>query len=136
MHAGGICKSGPVRAPNKTSREPAHNERTTVFWGALAEGAHAEEKNHRGTEGTEKGGDLCLRASVPLWFCGSVVLWFNRLDRNVVLLGPPSLPEQFKQLFYTGLIVEPLSQLLGSYRVRSLFLRLCKSYVLPSVSVF
>ena len=77
-----------------------------------------------------------ISASVPLWFFGSVVLWFNRLDRNVVLLGPPSLPEQFKQLFYTGQIVEPLSQLLGSYRVRSLFLRLCKSYVLPSVSVF
>ena len=32
------------------------------FGGALAESARAEEKKHRGTEGTEKGCDLCLRA--------------------------------------------------------------------------
>ena len=55
-------------APNQTSREPVNNERRTVFWGSLAESARAEEKNHRGTEGTEKGCDLCLRA-----LCASVV---------------------------------------------------------------
>ena len=38
------------------------------FWGSLAERARAEEKEHRGTEGTEKGYDLCLRA-----LCASVV---------------------------------------------------------------
>ena len=32
-----------------------------VFSGSLAESARAEEKNHKGTEGTEKGCDLCLR---------------------------------------------------------------------------
>ena len=49
------------------------------FWGALAESARVEEKNHRGTEGTEKGGDLCLRAR-----CASVV---QTSDKNVVLRG-------------------------------------------------
>ena len=39
-----------------------------VFWGSLAQSARAEEKNHRGTEGTEKECDLCLRA-----LCASVV---------------------------------------------------------------
>ena len=32
-----------------------------VFLGSLAESACAEEKKHRGTEGTEKGCDLFLR---------------------------------------------------------------------------
>ena len=39
-----------------------------LFFGvSLAERARAEEKNHRGTEGTEKGCALCLR------LCASVV---------------------------------------------------------------
>ena len=46
-----------------------------LFWGALAESARAEGKNHRGTEGTEKACDLCLRALsgsnvlTEKWFC-------------------------------------------------------------------
>ena len=39
-----------------------------LFLVSLAERARAEEKNHRGTEGTEKVCDLCLRA-----LCASVV---------------------------------------------------------------
>ena len=50
-----------------------------VFWGSLAESARAEEKNHRGTEGTEKG---ATSASVP-----AVPPWFKRPDKNVVLRG-------------------------------------------------
>ena len=40
-------------------------------WG-LPESARAEEKNHRGTEGTEKGCDLCLcvlNVLTKTWFC-------------------------------------------------------------------
>ena len=55
-----------------------NNERTTGFLGSLAESTRAEEKNHRGTEGTER---CATSASVP-----SVPLWFKRLDKNVVLL--------------------------------------------------
>ena len=40
----------------------------TGLVGPLAKRARAEEKNHRGTEGTEKGCDLCLRAR-----CAAVV---------------------------------------------------------------
>ena len=50
-----------------------------VFVVSLAESVRAKEKNHRGTEGTEKGWDLCL--------CGSVPLCFKRHDRNVVPLN-------------------------------------------------
>ena len=56
-----------------------------LFFGvSLAERARAEEKNHRGTEGTEKGCDLCvlcvLCVSVSLCLCGSTVFtkpWFS-----------------------------------------------------------
>ena len=54
-----------------------NNERTTPFWGSLAESARAEEKNHRGTEGSDR---CATSASVP-----AVPLWFKRLDKNVVL---------------------------------------------------
>ena len=47
-----------------------------VFLGSLAESTRAEEKNHRGTEGTEA---EVAHLSVP-----SVPLWFKRLDKNVV----------------------------------------------------
>ena len=44
------------------------------FWGALAERKRAEEKNHRGTEGTER---CATSASVP-----SVPLWFKHLEKR------------------------------------------------------
>ena len=58
-----------------------------LFFGvSLAERARAEEKNHRGTEGTEKGCDLCVLCGLCV-LCVSVSLWFNRLHKTVVQLG-------------------------------------------------
>ena len=55
-------------------------KRKTGFFGAFWRVvARAEEKNHRGTEGTEV---EVARLSVP-----SVPLWFKRLDKNMVLFG-------------------------------------------------
>ena len=52
----------------KPLKKPVFNERKTVFLVSLGERARAEEKNHRGTEDTEKVCDLSLRA-----LCASVV---------------------------------------------------------------
>ena len=65
----------------KTPKKPLGNPRLdgvkNCFLAALAESVCAEEKNHRGTEGTE----AARTASV-----NSVPLWFNRFYKNVVLL--------------------------------------------------
>ena len=48
------------------------------FFGLRAESARAEENKHRGTEVTEKGCDLCLRALcvsnglTKTWFCQAI----------------------------------------------------------------
>ena len=62
-----------------------NNERTTVFLRSLAESTRAEEKNHRGTEGTERGATSASVTSVPLWF--------KRLQKNLVLLEPIRLKQ-------------------------------------------
>ena len=71
-----------------------NNERTTGFLGSLAESTRAEEKRHRGTEGTEA---EVAHLSVP-----SVPLWFKRLDKNVVLLGALSFNRGLKHGLVAG----------------------------------
>ena len=64
---------------------------TSGFLGPLAERARAEEKNHRGTEGTEKRWELCLRA-----LCAPVVQTSSKKRGSVK--APESLAESGCQM--------------------------------------